>query len=115
MFLVGFIYRHSGSSVELFQSLDNHLTTLRKKAKIIITSYFSLPGVDWDARCPSSTDSLHAVSVLETMSKLGLIQVVRLSTRIHAASSTMLDLLFLSEGSFILTLIWKQEYPTTKQ
>lgn len=58
--LVGVIYRPPGSSVEFFESLDNYLTTLSKKARIIITGDFNLPGVDWDARIPSSTDRLHA-------------------------------------------------------
>lgn len=61
---------------------------------------FNLPGVYWNAHISSTVNRLHADCMLEIMPKHSLIQVVNEPTRIQGQCHAILDLVFLSDGSF---------------
>lgn len=99
--LIGVLYRPPGTSVDIFEKLDDYLLTMtNKRSRVIITGDFNLPGVDWNARVAGPLNRPLAENLLDIMIKYDLVQVVDKPTRVQGQTETLLDLLFLSQEVF---------------
>lgn len=111
--VIGVIYRAPASPVDYLQKIDEELSTLtNSRSRIILIGDFNLPSVDWDARVPGSMERSHADSMLEIMTKYGLIQTVKKPTRTQGNCNSLLDLIFLSGEAFDYKIDFTREFRT---
>lgn len=96
--LIGAVYRPPNSDISVLETLHDYLSEYCKRyTHVILCGDFNLPKIDWD-RLSADSNCRHSELLLDTVFSFNLTQLVRTPTRLTPGTSSILNLIFVSEA-----------------
>lgn len=96
---IGGVYRAPNSPVEMLLKLRGYMdSNLRYGDNILLLGDLNLPGIDWSSYSHGTAEVASCDQLLELVFCYNLSQVVTDYTRVCSTTSTILDLVFVSES-----------------
>lgn len=95
--VIGVVYRPPGCGVEVLEHLRTYMDcNTTDSTKLILCGDFNLPGINWSTLSADGSDVNNNEVLIDTAFQFDLTQLVKDFTRIHGASKSVLDLVFVS-------------------
>ncbi|XP_040078359.1 uncharacterized protein LOC115331960, partial [Ixodes scapularis] len=92
--VVGVVYRPPNSDHKCLYNLNDYMQQHIKNQRIIMAGDFNIPEVNWDSL---QLGTVTSDAILDILFAFNLSQIVREPTRVQGTSSSLLDLVFLSD------------------
>lgn len=96
--LIGAVYRPPNSDIAVLEALQDFLLEQSKRyTHILVGGDLNLPKINWDNFCVT-TPCQHSELLLDIAFSCSMTQLVKTPTRVTAGTSSILDLIFVSES-----------------